>query len=573
MPARDQTLEQLAAVIGDKYEVLQWIGGGGMAEVYLARHRVHGGLAAVKVLADQLSRDPVIVERFLQEARTAAALSGHANIVTIFDVGENQGLHYLIMQYIEGEDLGEYLQRLGRLETRETVRILMQVTEALVWAHARGVVHRDLKPGNIRMDQSGRVIVLDFGIAKAGSAPTALTTFGEKLGTPLYMPPEQIRGELCDGRTDLYALGLVFFELLTGQRPFGGDTYYEIEHAQIHAPPPAMEGVEARVAEVVLRLLEKDPGARYQSAEELLEVLKDLEAGRVPEPAPAPRPRPPVRETTLRGGGGVNRTWLVFGGGAAVIALAVGVAFWAGGKKPVPDDKLPVAGGRKALETTIKTPTGMMMLVAGGEFTFGDEAKESPNPTRTVSLPDYYVDATEVSNAAYRQFAEATGRPMPDTVEGPEYPVVNVTLLEARAYAEWAGKRLPSEEEWEKAARGTDARKYPWGSTPPESGRANLGSGKAAAVDTLPDGASPYGAKHMAGNVWEWTVSAYPVSAAELADMQKVLPSVGNLWNVIKGGSYAPQTIELFARTYMRRGFPVTGKSPYIGFRCVRDAK
>ncbi len=569
MPARDQTLEQLAAVIGDKYEVLQWIGGGGMAEVFLARHRVHGGLAAVKVLADQLSRDPVIVERFLQEARTAAALSGHANIVTIFDVGESQGLYYLIMQYIEGEDLGEYLARQGRLEAGEAARILTQVTQALVWAHARGVVHRDLKPGNIRMDQSGRVIVLDFGIAKAGSAPTALTTFGEKLGTPLYMPPEQIRGEVCDGRTDLYALGLVFFELLTGQRPFGGDTYYEMEQAQMHTPAPAPEGVEARVAEVVLRLLEKDPGARYQSAEELLEALKDLEAGRAPEPAP--RPRPPVREAPPRGGGGVNRTWLVFGAGAAVIAVAVGLAFWA--QKPVASGQPPVSSGRKAPETRIQTPTGAMMLVAGGEFTFGDQAKESPNPTRTVSLPEYYVDATEVSNAAYRQFAEATGRPLPDTVGGPDYPVVNVTLLEARAYAEWAGKRLPTEEEWEKAARGTDGRKYPWGNTPPESGRANLGSGSAVAVEALPDGASPYGAKNMAGNVWEWTVSAYPVSAAEVADMQKVLPSVGNLWNVIKGGSYAPQTIELFARTYMRRGFPVTGTSPYIGFRCVRDAK
>jgi formylglycine-generating enzyme required for sulfatase activity len=162
---------------------------------------------------------------------------------------------------------------------------------------------------------------------------------------------------------------------------------------------------------------------------------------------------------------------------------------------------------------------------------------------------------------------------MPQPAGPPENPVAGVTLIEARAFAAWAGKRLPTEEEWEKAARGTDGRKYPWGDTPPQAGLANLSGGGPLAADSNPGGASPYGVKNMAGNVWEWTVSAYPVTQQEVADMARNLPGTGSTWNVIKGGGFfAPPGGELWARTYMRRGFPVEQKAPFLGFRCVRDA-
>ena len=187
--SRQAIRSALQQVIGDKYEVLEWIGGGGMAEVFLARHRAHGGLFAVKVLAEGLADEPEIVARFMDEARTAATLGGHPNIAPVYDVGEWGSLHWLIMPYIEGEDLKSYLERHGRLSQPETVSIIRQAAEALAWAGERRFVHRDLKPANIRIDTSGRVIVLDFGIAKAGDAPSARTRAGETLGTPYYMSP------------------------------------------------------------------------------------------------------------------------------------------------------------------------------------------------------------------------------------------------------------------------------------------------------------------------------------------------------------------------------------------------
>src|SRR5579884_1401173 len=203
---QERIQDLLTQTLGDKYEILRWIGGGGMAEVYLARHRVHGAMFAVKVLSLELAQDDRIVARFVQEARTAANLSGHPNIVTIFDIGAANGLYYLIMQYVEGEDLAKYLRRNPKMNPADAAKIICQVADALAWASAHAVVHRDLKPSNLYLDRAGRVIVLDFGIAKATDVPSLLTAATERVGTTYYMSPEQIRGEPCDVRSDLYSL-------------------------------------------------------------------------------------------------------------------------------------------------------------------------------------------------------------------------------------------------------------------------------------------------------------------------------------------------------------------------------
>ena len=588
---RNAVRSALHQLIGDKYEVLEWIGGGGMAEVFLAKHRAHGGLVAVKVLADSLSNEPRIVARFKEEARTAATLQGHPNIVAIIDIGEGGGLHYLIMPYVDGEDLSRYIEQHQQLSNAETVYLARQIAEALVWAADRHVVHRDLKPSNVRLDSSGRLMVLDFGISKATDIPTGLTTRGETLGTPYYMSPEQIRGETCDARSDLYSFGVMLFEMLAGRKPFVGDNLRIIELGHLEKLPPALStivpDVDPVLEQLVNRLLEKERDRRPSSPREVVETLRGLGLGQAPRavasrqkpvsdapPEPRPNLRPLRREVTPQSAipqpepsvkaGGLPGWLLPSLGGLVVLA---GIGYWVSTREPEPrKEAAKIVVPEPVYPSTLSEPNGPLFLVAGGKFVFGDDSAESPNPRREMELPAYYIEATEVSNEQYGRFAQATGRGMPKGQ--PRLPVVDVTLDDAKAYCAWAGRRVPTEPEWEKAARGPDGRVYPWGNEPTKS------PGQLVPVDDLPERQSPYRALNMAGNVAEWTVSPFPVTDREIDDMTKLRggPPVSRDWANIKGGSFM-QKDERFFRLYLRRGWPINQASPLLGIRCVRDAK
>lgn len=616
----DRVQERLSNAIGDRYEVLERVGGGGMADVYLARHRLHGGFCAVKVLADHLARDESVVARFLQEAQTAAGLEGRPNIVRIVDIGHNNGLYYLIMPYVEGEDLEAQLERSGRLTPEEAAYVVREVARGLAGAHAQGVVHRDLKPANVRLDPEGRVTVLDFGIAKAGG-PSSLTQAGDRLGTSYYMAPEQIRGEPIDHRADLYSLGVVFYELLTGERPFTGETHHAIELQHVNEPAPdpseADPSIPQDLADVVLYLMEKSPHDRYQSAEAVVDVLapyapaeappslRAASDGRLQErAAEAPTPDPgaftaPRRATPSPGAAqgpivarapataGRKRSLAIVGIGlaaAALIALALVVI----PSDPDPDPEPgPATGGSETPDqpVALEPPEGMV-LVPAGNFRAGDPDPEAPNPLRSVYLDAFFIDRTEVTNAQYKEFCDATGHAAPDPppwsdsyfTARPNYPVVNVSFDDAEAYAQWAGKRLPTEEEWEKAARGDDGRLYPWGMTPPTAQQANVEGtadryGETAPADAFAAGAGPSGAVNLIGNVWEWTVSSYPVTPQEQADMRSVMRESSDDWRVLKGGSFVLPAESQFLHAYQRRGSPRNGSHSSIGFRCVKDAR
>jgi len=202
-----------------RYEVLGKIGEGGMGIVYRVHDPALGRDVALKLLRPELSFNQGLVERFMSEARMVAALE-HDHVVTIHEVGEADGLPYFTMQYIDGQDLATMLHQRGRFALSEALPILQQVAEALDYAHRKGIIHRDVKPENVLIDPEGRARVMDFGIARAGESQR-LTTTGTMLGTPEYMSPEQAQGLLLDHRSDLYSLGIVAYELLTGRTPFG----------------------------------------------------------------------------------------------------------------------------------------------------------------------------------------------------------------------------------------------------------------------------------------------------------------------------------------------------------------
>ena len=262
-----------------RYLVLRKLGTGGMANVYLAEDQELGRRVAIKILNDRHAADDQFIERFRREASNAARLS-HPNIVSIYDRGEAQGTYYIAMEYLEGHTLKELLLSRGPAPVPTAIEYVRQILSALGFAHRNGIVHRDIKPHNVVVGEDGRLKVMDFGIARAGTSQ--MTEVGSIIGTAQYLSPEQARGAPVDQRSDLYSLGVLLYELLTGQPPFAGDTPLEVAMKHISSPPAPPSSLRPDIPRdldfVVLRALAKNPAERYQSAEEM-----ERELGRVAE--------------------------------------------------------------------------------------------------------------------------------------------------------------------------------------------------------------------------------------------------------------------------------------------------
>jgi serine/threonine-protein kinase len=267
-------------IIDGRYRVLSRLGSGGMAEVYLAEDRLLGRQLAVKVLHHHFAEDQEFVERFRREASSAAGLS-HPNIVAIFDRGEWNGTYYIAMEYVAGRSLKTVVREQGALDPQAAIDIVTQILRAARFAHKRGVIHRDLKPHNVILDEEGRARVTDFGIARAGASEMTLT--GSIMGTAQYLSPEQAQGHTVSGRSDLYAVGIILYELLTGAVPFDGETAVAIAFKQVSAEPrPPSEsqpGVPPALDAVVLHALAKDPARRFADAEEFIAALGQARQG------------------------------------------------------------------------------------------------------------------------------------------------------------------------------------------------------------------------------------------------------------------------------------------------------
>ena len=274
-------MARVQEVLASRYELLEVLGRGGMGVVYRARDRVLQRVVAVKVLPLDRAQDPASVARFEREALAAAGLS-HRNIVAIYDSGTDEETRFIVMEYLTGRSLAELVHDGGALDAEQAVDIAAQVAAALAAAHRAGIVHRDIKPANVMVDENGHVKVLDFGIARL-TAGISLTQTATVLGSAPYLAPELCRGAPADARSDIYALGCVLYELLTGQAPFSGEVPAAVVHQQISATPrsPAQlnPAVPAALSSLTLAMLAKEPGQRPQDAGNLVVALPETLIG------------------------------------------------------------------------------------------------------------------------------------------------------------------------------------------------------------------------------------------------------------------------------------------------------
>jgi len=537
-----------------------------MSHVYRAYDTVIGRTVAVKILTGQAAQDSDARDRFLDEARTAAKVT-HENIISIYDFGTDpeMGL-FMVMEFLVGEDLRHAIRSGHTGDLRSKIKIAIQAARALDFIHSNRVIHRDVKPENLHVTPAGVVKLMDFGIAK--SEDLNRTQPGFALGTPYYMAPEQVRGEKLSPQADVYAFGILLFELLTGQKPFTADTvegiFYHILNTPINLEPLGTAGVPQPLIDVVAACTAKNAADRPQGLGPVIAEFERFLAG--------PSPSQEVTEVLpAQGGSGHyaspqaevppptrSRKGLYAGIGVALVVLAVAgyIAL-----KP-----FGASGGKKQTTAqTISTTTGTMVLVPAGEFLYGQNKQRA-------TLPAFYIDRTEVTNAAYRAFTQATGRPLPEgfpEAKG-DYPVADVTIADARAFAAWAGKRLPTALEWEKAARGTDGRNFPWGNEA-DASRANVGGGQLQPADSFSSGASPSGGLNFIGNAWELVdQQRQPPADVSVFRSMKPPPGPNEQWYMIRGQSAGePLSADAIWDSY---GVPERWRGALIGFRCAKDA-
>ena len=649
-----------------QYQIIEQVGRGRMATVYKAYQPNLDRYVGVKVLAQDLAETEGFIARFQREAKAVARLR-HRNILTVFDYGRQGDVFYLVTEYVSGGSLRGYLgwpQDLGY-----AVSIVSQVGDALAHAHRLGLVHRDVKPGNILMAEENWPLLSDFGLVKMVAEGTQLTASGASVGTPQYMSPEQAQGLAVDGRSDVYCLGAVLYEAVTGRPPFTTDSPMAVILMHINEPlsPPHLlrPDLPKEMERVIVKALAKSPADRYQRMEEFLADLQEacpLPVGHaavshgngqvVPSEPPAGRGPDstlavPHRSLRRRLFSWPRVTLGLFAVVSVVLAVmlfllktpttpAATIAPTAGPvvtAVPSPSALPPsptasavpsstVAPSPAAAEATMVPSPAIemrvweadgaeMAVVPAGAFIMGsNDLGDDEWPVHRVTVGDFWIDRYEVTNERFSRFVAATGHQTEaetrgwgwvwkgsewEKVEGADWrhphgpdssiesqmahPVVLVSWDDADAYCRWAGKRLPTEAEWEKAARGPATgsgeapelgRRYAWGDEF-DSTRANTREsdrGDTVPVGSFsPQGDSPYGASDLTGNVWEWVADWYDASYYGQSPSFDPVGPVTGIYKVLRGGSWPFD--EVYARTAFRYNVRPDYTYDFAGFRCA----
>ena len=621
----------------DRYHILEQLGRGGMATVYKAYDtRLERDVAVKLIRKEAFSAEVLerVLKRFEREAKALARLS-HTHIINVHDYGEFEGSPYLVMEYMPG---GTLKDKLGTpLPPDDAARLLRPIAQALAHAHDEGIIHRDIKPSNILIDKNSAPKLADFSIARIlelGSEATALTGTGMGVGTPEYMAPEQGLGKDVDARTDIYALGVVQYEMVTGQKPYQADTPMAVVIKHIHDPLPRPSGFVAdlpiQVEQVLLKAMAKEPENRYETMLAFSDALANIGGSAVPSPVPLPTDLDLTHDqlaldalavdpfTKIPKLGGFGR-WLrripVWGWIAAVgVSIAIilllqigrgtdgaGSLAWIPTETPIATATATAAHTPTSTNTATATPSAtptsaleigstqvsevdnmIQVYVPAGEFEMGSEDRNSDEePVHSVYLDAFWMDQTEVTNAMYNECVDASVCEQPDNKtnigvgEFANHPIVYVNWFDAQSYCEWTGRRLPTEAEWEKAARGNLERKdYPWGNQPP---LCTLGVSNGAqyqdcvneTIQVKSFDVNGYLLYDMAGNVWEWVADWYDKEYFSNSPISNPQGPESGVYKILRGGSWTDQVVDLYSANRFK-DIPDYAWG-YYGFRCAQN--
>ena len=539
-----------------KYELHEQLGRGGFGTVYHAIDTTLEREVALKVLHPQLTTDPYFLEKFRNEAILVAALDSF-NIVTIYDLSEMDGRVFIAMRYMAGGSLKRKLEKYGAISYEDTLRYFRQVCSGLQVAHKQGMVHRDVKPENILFDKQGNAVISDFGLAKAvQQSSVSMTSITGSVGTPAYRAQEiWTESQHPSPATDIYSLGCVLCEMLTGKvlfdasTPEGILTQHLINGAQI--PRQFPNTVPSGIQDVIGKALAKDPRDRFQTTCEMVNSLDRLDT---------------IQATRK-------------------IDIEPVYIIPAKREELIQKEKIRIS----------EKDSMRMVYIPAGEFTMGsNEIHENEIPEHIVYLDGYWINETPVTNIMYAGFLNYSKIEKDIDLETlfnfkvnnriiyrnnkwvaieryAQHPVVWITWFGASAYSKWAGRQLPTEAQWEKAARGTDSRIFPWGNLIPDKRPVNFNFniGNTSEVGIFPDGASPFGVLDMAGNVWEWVADWYDRKyySSQKQWRNPVGPDENSSHRVLRGGSWNSNSDNIRS-SYRLGSFPSTTYLSF-GFRCA----